>query len=103
MQLLSTSGSLSFAHTTSRLAGSWTCPFMVIAIGLLRYSAIRSSGIERCRVSGKALSSCTAVVWDGSLARALSPRGAKFVRRRSRLFTEAAGEVGGVGEGEIVG
>jgi hypothetical protein len=27
---------LSFAQTTSRLAGSWTCPFMVIAIGLLR-------------------------------------------------------------------
>src|SRR5262245_51211701 len=38
MQLLSTSGSLSLAHTTSRLAGSWTCPFMVIAIGLLRHS-----------------------------------------------------------------
>ena len=36
MQLLSTSGSLSFAQTTSRLAASWTCPFMVIAIGLLR-------------------------------------------------------------------
>src|SRR5687768_8515469 len=49
MQLLSTSGSLSFAQTTSRLAGSWTCPFMVIAIGLLRllrsrYKALVANG-----------------------------------------------------------
>jgi hypothetical protein len=34
---LSTSGSLSFAQTTSRLAASWTCPFIVMAIGLLRH------------------------------------------------------------------
>src|SRR5262245_62461806 len=41
MQLLSTSGSLSLAHTTSRLAASWTCPFMVMAIGVLRRFALR--------------------------------------------------------------
>src|SRR5690349_12058985 len=35
MQLLSTSGSLSFSHTTCRGAASCTCPFIVIAIGLL--------------------------------------------------------------------
>src|SRR5262249_27493848 len=44
MQLLSTSGSLSFAHTTSRLARSWTCPFMVIAIaGLHSLPAVISA------------------------------------------------------------
>src|SRR5262245_14461178 len=41
MQLLSTSGSLSLAHTTSRLAASWTCPLMVMAIGVLRRFAHR--------------------------------------------------------------
>ena len=33
MQALSTSGSLSIAQTLSRVAESWTSPFMVIAIG----------------------------------------------------------------------
>src|SRR6266851_8038869 len=32
MHCLSTSESLSFAHTTSRVAASWTSPFIVIAI-----------------------------------------------------------------------
>jgi hypothetical protein len=35
MQTFSTSGSLSFAHTTSRVAGSWTSPIIVIAIGVV--------------------------------------------------------------------
>jgi hypothetical protein len=54
---LSTSGSLSLAHTRSRLAGSWTCPFMVIAIGLLRHSP--RSGIIRYKASaGHGQSAC---------------------------------------------
>src|SRR5882757_9964303 len=50
MQLLSTSGLLSASQTTSRLAASWTCPFIVIAIRVLHphfsppYKALAAHG-----------------------------------------------------------
>src|SRR5262249_47391779 len=71
MQLLSTSGSLSLAQTTSRLAASWTCPFIVIAIGLLRH--FWRPDIKRWPATGKALSArrSIALAW---MASGLAPR-----------------------------
>src|SRR5437660_4445238 len=40
MQAFSTSGSFSFSHTAWRLAGSWTSPLIVIAMGASPHTLI---------------------------------------------------------------
>ena len=53
MQALSTSASLSLAHTTSRLAGSCTSPVMTIAIGVVSLSRNLSNGLSPWRAPEK--------------------------------------------------